>query len=179
MRTAFKGKRCFVLTICCIIMLLTHSNGFSRLSIPEIAQKYSTSIVTIIGFDENSEPIRYGTGFFINNSGLIATNSHILEHCSNAMIKTKNKIIELNEIVAQNDKIDLLIAKTAYENNLALPLGDSDNISVGEDIVAIGNPQGLEGTVSKGNISAIRKHNGIKYIQITAPISSGSSGGPV
>jgi len=136
--------------------------------------------VTIVALDKNDQPLSLGSGFFINKSGHIATNHHLLEGSAKAIIKTlegqKGKVIE---IVKDDPKLDLLIAKTSFRNTLPAPLGDSDTITVGEDIVAIGNPAGLEGTVSRGIISGVRKAEGVKYIQITAPISPGSSGGPV
>ena len=71
------------------------------------------------------------------------------------------------------------MATTTLRNTTPLPFGDSDTVTVGEDIVAIGNPAGLEGTVSRGIVSGIRKAKDMQWIQITAPISPGSSGGPV
>ena len=60
---------------------------------------------------------------------------------------------------------------------IAAPLGDSNKIEIGEKVVAIGNPLGYERTVSDGIISGLREEKGMKYLQITTPISPGSSGG--
>ena len=80
---------------------------------------------------------------------------------------------------------DLIILKLqdidqTIVSRIALPLGDSESIRIGDQIYAVGNPEGLEGTISDGIISGIRRLNrGYQRIQITAPISPGSSGGAV
>jgi hypothetical protein len=157
------------------------SNGiFSELTTPQIAKKYSPSVVTIVALDENDQPLSLGSGFFINVNGDIVTNHHVLEGSVKAIIKTtKGDKGNILEIIKDDPELDLLVAKTSLKNTTPLPIGDSDTITVGEDIVAIGNGAGLEGTISKGIISGIRSDEDLKFIQITAPISPGSSGGPV
>lgn len=165
-----------VFLILYIVAGVTHA----EMTTSQIAKKYSPSVVTIIALDENDQPLSLGSGFFINDHGDIATNHHVLEGSSKAIIKTLNgKKGDVLEIIKADPELDLIVAKTSLKNTMAVPLGDSDTITAGEDIVAIGNPAGLEGTVSKGIISGIRKAEGVKFIQITAPISPGSSGGPV
>jgi len=168
------------LAIIIIAVFVLRGLAFGELTISKIAKRYSPSVVTIVALDENDQPLSLGSGFFINKTGDIATNHHVLEGSVKAIIKTldgqKGKVIE---IIKDDPKLDLLIARTSIENTASLPFGDSDAVIIGEDIIAIGNPAGLEGTVSKGIISGIRKTEGIKFIQITAPISPGSSGGPV
>ena len=162
------------------LLLVTASATYAEMTTSQIAKKYSSSVVTIIALDENDQPLSLGSGFFINENGDIATNYHVLEGSSKAIIKTmdggKGTILK---IIKVDPELDLLVAKTTLKNTRPLPLGDSDIITVGEDIVAIGNPAGLEGSVSKGIISGIRKVDDFRFIQITAPISPGSSGGPV
>lgn len=162
------------------LLFVTASATYAEMTTSQIAKKYSSSVVTIIALDENDQPLSLGSGFFINENGDIATNYHVLEGSSKAIIKTmdggKGTILK---IIKVDPEIDLLVAKTTLKNTRPLPLGDSDIITVGEDIVAIGNPAGLEGSVSKGIISGIRKVDDFRFIQITAPISPGSSGGPV
>jgi len=154
--------------------------SYAEMKVSEIAKKYSNSVVTIIALDVNNQPLSLGSGFFVSENGDIATNAHVLENCAEAIIKTqrgeKGAILQILNYDAQ---LDLIIAKTSLKSSKSLPLGDSDTITVGEDILAIGNPAGLEGTVSKGIISGVREVDDRKFIQITAPISPGSSGGPV
>jgi hypothetical protein len=146
----------------------------------QIVEKYAQSVVTIIALDVNNQPLSLGSGFFVNENGDIATNHHVLEDCAKAIIKTqKGEKGAILQILNYDPQLDLIIAKTSLKFTKSLPFGDSDTITIGEDILAIGNPAGLEGTVSKGIISGIREVDDIKFIQITAPISPGSSGGPV
>ena len=168
------------LAIIVIALSVLRGLAFAELTVSQIAKRYSSSVVTIVALDENDQPLSLGSGFFINTTGDIATNHHMLEGSVRAIIKTLKGIRgEVIEIIRDDPKLDLLVAKTSLRNTLPVPLGDSDAITVGEDIIAIGNPIGLEGTVSKGIISGIRKAEGLRFIQITASISPGSSGGPV
>jgi len=161
-------------------MLITTEFAVAAMTTSQIAKKYSSSVVTIIALDDNDQPLSLGSGFFINNEGDIATNHHVLEGCSKAIIKTtKGERGVILEILKDDPDLDLLVASTSLKHTKPLPLGDSDTITVGEDIIAVGNPAGLEGTISTGIISGIRKIENFKLIQITSPISPGSSGGPV
>jgi len=154
--------------------------AFGELSIPQIADKYAPSVVSIMSLDENGQSFSSGSGFFINKEGDIVTNHHVLVGAVKAVIKTfEGKRGEIIEIIKDDPRLDLLVARTSLQNRIPLLLGDSDAIAVGEDIVALGNLAGLEGAISIGAISDVRKAEDIEFIQITAPISPGSSGGPV
>ena len=163
-----------------LAVLLSTSFAYAQWTTSQIVKKYSPSVVAIIALDQNDQPLSLGSGFFINTEGDIASNHHVLEGSAKAIIKTMDgRKGEVLEIINDDPKLDLLIAKTSVKITNPLPLGDSDTITVGEEIIAIGNLAGLEGTVSNGIVSGIRKVEGFKFIQITAPISPGSSGGPV
>lgn len=163
-----------------VILFTTGRLSHAEMETSQIVEKYSQSVVTIIALDENNQPLSLGSGFFVNENGNIATNHHVIENCVKAIIKTKiGERGTILEILNYDHELDLIIARTSLKSTKPLPFGDSDTITIGEDILAIGNPAGLEGTVSKGIISGVRKVDDIKFIQITAPISPGSSGGPV
>jgi hypothetical protein len=163
-----------------ISLLLSAGLAYAQSTTSQIVKKYSPSVVTIVALDQNDQPLSLGSGFFINTEGDIASNHHLLEGSAKAIIKTMDgRRGEVLEIINDDPQLDLLIAKTSLKNTNPLPLGDSDTVIVGEEIIAIGNPAGLEGTVSNGIVSGVRKAEGFKSIQITAPISPGSSGGPV
>lgn len=163
-----------------VFVLFFRENTFAEMKIWQIAREYSSSVVTIVSLNEDDQPLSLGSGFFVNDKGDIVTNYHVLEGSAKAIIKTlEGEKGEIIEIIKYDPDLDLLIAKTSFKNKVPVSFGDSDIITVGEEIVAIGNPEGLAGTVSKGIISGIRKEDGIKLIQITASISPGSSGGPV
>lgn len=173
-------KRIYFQIVVVLILFFVIGFAHAEMTASQIVKKYSSSVVTIIALDENDQPVSLGSGFFVNENGEIATNHHVLEGSVKAIIKTiKGEKGEILEIIKADLDLDLIIAKTSLKNTKPILIGDSDKITVGEDIVAIGNPAGLEGTVSKGIISGIRQAEGIKFVQITAPISPGSSGGPV
>ena len=167
-----------LLTVTVAILLPNKINA--NYSAAQIAKNFSSSVVTIISLDENDQPLGLGSAFIYNKDCDIVTNFHVLENSKKAIIKTqegaKYKIVE---VLKYDVQLDLLIAKTDITKFNPLDIGDSDSVIVGENIVAVGNPAGLAGTISKGIISGIRKFEGIKFIQITSPISPGSSGGPV
>ena len=118
--------------------------------------------------------------FFVKN-GEIATNLHVIKGAAGGyakLIGEKTKY-DIEGVTAVDPKRDLVILKIANVNSQALSIGNSDTVQVGEPVFVVGNPKGLEGTFSQGIISGIRKVGSDKILQITAPISPGSSGGPV
>jgi len=130
--------------------------------------------------DSNSQPIGLGSGFFVKPQQ-IATNLHVVEGATSGYAKLvgqKTKY-EIRGISAIDEERDLVILNVKAFGPRPLILGDSDTALVGETVYAVGNPHGLEGTFSQGIISSIRTVGTDKLIQLTAPISPGSSGGPV
>jgi len=85
----------------------------------------------------------------------------------------------INGQVAVDTDADLVLLKVLGTNAPALQLGDSSDVAVGDAVYAIGNPEGLEGTFSQGIVSGIRGSASDRLLQVTAPISPGSSGGPI
>ncbi len=149
--------------------------------IPAIAKAANGSIVTIITA-ANDKPIAQGTGFLVSADGVIVTNYHVIETGNLAVVKFPDDTAFPVDGVLAVDKVrDLAIIKIHGKTFRTLALGDSDDIQVGEEVVAIGNPLLLESTVSNGIISGVRtsKEQGGKFLQTTAPISPDSSGGPL
>src|SRR5713226_10638697 len=152
-----------------------------RKDIPSLAKAANGAIVTIIAA-ANDKPIARGTGFLVSAEGVIVTNYHVIETGNVAVVKFPDDTAFLVDGVLATDKVrDLAIIKIHGKPFRTLALGDSDDIQVGEEVVAIGNPLSLESTVSNGIISGLRtsKEQGGKFLQTTAPISPGSSGGPL
>ena len=122
-----------------------------------------------------------GSGFFVR-PGYVATNYHVIEGAETTIAKLvgTETTYTVEEIVATDKRHDLAIIKVVGGTALELTLGNSDEVRIGETVYAVGNPKGLQGTVSKGIVSSMRDfgQNGIR-IQIDAPISPGNSGGPV
>jgi Trypsin-like peptidase domain len=148
-----------------------------ELSPREIARRSFPSVVLLLTEDENGKPISLGSGFFVR-SDLIATSRHVIRHASRIYVRLigQTRAYEVQAIAGVDQERDLALLRINGSIGHALPLGKASDVAVGDQIYAIGNPEGLEGTFSQGVVAALR---GNAYIQITAPISSGSSGGPV
>lgn len=152
-----------------------------RRDIPTIAKSAKGAIVTIVMADDE-KPIALGTGFLVNPDGAIVTNFHVIAKGSVGVVKfADGAIFPVDGVLATDKFHDLALIKIHGKAFPTLPLGDSNEIQVGEGVVAIGNPEGLELTVSNGILSGIRsdEKGEEKLLQITAPISHGSSGGPL
>lgn len=153
---------------------------FICISFADTIEEASHAIGLIITYDKDGNAIGQGTGFFIDSNGTLITNLHVFGEAEKAIIKLDNgAFYEINEYLGLDKDMDILILKVAGKNLPAIKIGDSSLSKVGDEIIAIGNPQGLQNTVSKGTISAIRNEENLKIIQITAPVSPGSSGGPL
>jgi S1-C subfamily serine protease len=153
-----------------------------RKDIPSIAKSANGSIVSIVMSDKTGKPLGQGSGFVASTDGSIVTNYHVIAEGVSAVAKFPDGAFYLVDgVVAADKHRDIAIVKAQGHNFRPLKLGNSDRIQVGEEVVAIGNPLSLESTVSNGIVSGIRsiKEEGGDYLQITAPISPGSSGGPL
>ncbi len=130
--------------------------------------------------DTNGQPLSLGSGFFVGD-GQIATNLHVVEGAARGYVKLVGQETKFNieGYTAIDEKRDLIILKVTAFRTQIISLGNSDLVEVGQTVYAVGNPRGLEGTFSDGIISSIRPVGTDKLIQITAPLSPGSSGGPV
>jgi S1-C subfamily serine protease len=145
-----------------------------------IAQKTFPSVVLIVMQDANGQAVSLGSGFFVRD-GILATNLHVIEGAARGYAKlvgqeTKYAIDGIAAVDGPRD-LDLLAATGARAPSLSL--GDTSQVAVGDEVYVVGNPQGLEGTFSQGIVSGIRQVGSDNLLQITAPISPGSSGGPV
>ena len=162
-----------------ILVLPLLSNLFLRAdSIPDIVKRTKPAIVKIVAIDEQVSPTELGTGFFISPDGLVVTNFHVIRSAASlAAINNSGALFLFEKIVAEPTGVDLAILKFRANDVPFLRLGDSTDKVEGEKVIVIGNPSGFLGTVSEGVISGFRENRYL--IQITAPISHGSSGSPV
>jgi hypothetical protein len=162
--------------------LLTAQSASPKKDIPAIAKAANGAIASIVMSDKDGKPLAQGSGFLVSKDGLIVTNYHVIAQGSSAVVKLPDGAFYLVDGVLASDKVrDVAVIKAHGENFRTLILGNSDQLQVGEEVVAIGNPLSLESTVSNGIISGIRTAEklGGKFLQTTAPISPGSSGGPL
>ena len=127
-----------------------------------------------------------GTGFIITDDGYILTNQHVIENAASVTVQLNGKKEEMPaQVVGQDRELDLAVLKISGNNYPYLKLGDSDSMRVGEWVVAIGQPYGLDHTVTTGVISAkgrpitIEDRQYKNLIQTDAAINPGNSGGPL
>jgi S1-C subfamily serine protease len=146
----------------------------------ETLQNNLKAVATLAVYDSQDKVIGQGTGFFITPTGLLVTAYHVIKGGANVIAHMHSgAFYTLRGIRQANDKADIAILQfDARETPSVKALGDSDALRVGDQVYAIGTPASLEGTVSTGNISNLSQEiGGHDFIQFTAPISPGSSGG--
>ena len=126
-----------------------------------------------------------GSGVIINKAGYILTNNHVIKDAESIQVKLSNDKVYPARVVGEDPKTDLAVIKISVNEELPTAvLGDSDKLQVGQWAIAIGNPFGLDRTVTVGVISATgRSDMGIEtyedFIQTDASINPGNSGGPL
>ena len=181
MRNPRKGFLCFT-ALGLLSFSLTHAasaQGAEEIA-EQIAERALAATVYLEMTDRNGKTLGFGSGFFVGQHQ-IATNFHVIEGTAKGTAKKVGKSAKftIEGISATDKKNDLAILKVTAFGVESLPLGDSDTLKIGEPVYVAGNPKGLEGTFSDGIISSLREGDTQKRVQMTAPISPGSSGGPV
>ncbi len=149
--------------------------------LPELVKRIKPSAVAIETFDAKDNPISRGSGFFIAFDRVI-TNRHVIEKAARVEVHLlSGKKFAVKGILALDGEADLALLSVDLPRIDAKPLPILKTApQEGESVVVVGNPFGLEGSVSNGIVSAVREISGYgRIIQITAPISPGSSGSPV
>ncbi|GFZ86811.1 serine protease [Rickettsiales bacterium] len=130
------------------------------------------------------EIISLGSGFIISDDGLIVTNNHVIENASEITVRFSDDSEAKAELLAWDAKTDIALLKVEVEHKLPYAeFGDSDNLRVGDAVLAIGNPFGFGSSVSAGIVSArartINSGPFDDFLQIDAAINRGNSGGPL
>ncbi|HSB29392.1 MAG TPA: tetratricopeptide repeat protein [Pyrinomonadaceae bacterium] len=172
-------------TVSILLLVTTVIIGFAPSKaqdlLPELVRRIKPSAVAIETYDVRGETLSRGSGFFIE-SDRIVTNRHVIEGAYRAEIHSSTgAVYPVKGVLAVDAEGDLAVLKidtpTIYVRPLSL---ERTSPQEGESVVVIGNPLGLEGSVTNGIVSAVRDIPTFgRIIQITAPISSGSSGSPV
>ena len=147
---------------------------------PQIAEKALAATVYLEMQDSNGVTLGFGSGFFVGDN-LIATNYHVIEGAARGRAKLVGQFstYTIEGVTATDKTNDLALLKVTVSGINPLPLGNSSDVKIGETVYVAGNPKGLEGTFSNGIISSRRDPYTKERLQMTAPISPGSSGGPV
>lgn len=145
-------------------------------------EKAHSAIVSIEVISSSVEEGRYGSGFFISKDGVIVTNYHVIQDARSIVVKsTRGDAWTSVFIGPYNEQRDLAMLKVPVNITSYLPVPQKPTFKIGQRVVVIGNPKGLESALSDGIISGLRKISDEfgEVIQTTAPISPGSSGGPL
>lgn len=151
-------------------------------NLKDIITENKQATITIYTYDEYGAPSGSGSGFFINENGVGITNYHVLEGSTKAVIKTSDSIeYEIDQIIASDEKWDIaqFTIKNDKKKKFTYLKFANKPIEQGDKIYNISAPLGLEQTVSEGIVSSLREDSHGKIIQITAPISPGSSGSAI
>jgi len=164
---------------------LYYTGDFPKKTIEQCVEDVSEAVVKV------SSPAGMGSGFFINEQGYLITNYHVIEKETKIEVTVfrkardgfDKKTFKNVRIEAINPFVDLALLRVEDAGDLQFRyvcLGDIDKVKIGEQVFAIGNPLGLERTVTNGVISTTnRAFEGLVYVQTNADINPGNSGGPL
>ena len=150
-----------------------------RSNAASIAEQAMPGVVVIHGMNDQGEVS--GSGFLISNNGTIITCLHVIEEMRSGAIQLSDgDIYNAFTIRAYDERRDIAIIQIAGFDLPHLELGNSNDVTPGEMVIVIGNPLGMEKTITTGVVSALRNYEGIgKVIQTDAAANPGNSGGPV
>lgn len=151
----------------------------TKLAVSDVASRCSSATVSIRTKDKDGQDIGIGSGFIISSDGIIVTNFHVLESAYQAEVKIGENQFKEASLIKGDPAMDIALLKIDTSDLSVLPIGNSDDLINGQFIVVLGSPWGFEHSVSSGIIGGLRSKDNIKLIQMTAPVSPGSSGGPV
>jgi S1-C subfamily serine protease len=147
----------------------------------EIAARAHAALLMIRALDADGDTIGLGTGFLVSADGRFVTNYHVIQEAARLSVK----LLEGGEyrdvsLVAADPASDLALMQIPGVSGLpAMRMGSDTQMEVGDRVFVMGNPLGMGGTFTDGMVSGKRPLEGVAMLQISAPISSGSSGGPV
>jgi len=177
-------KKLSILTALMLLLFicLPWATCFGEEGLPSMIKRLEPSIVVLLTYNREGKSSGQGSGFFLTQEGDVITNYHVLKGASRAEVRMSDgSVYPVNRVIAEDEEGDLIRVSTNIPKNLVRPLPIHASFpEVGERIIVMGTPLGLEKTVSDGIVSAVRDIPEFgKIIQVTAPISPGSSGSPV
>lgn len=149
-------------------------------AVEKIAAKVRDSIVTVRFTGRSERDAGLGTGFVVGADGLVATNYHVIGDARPVSVElsdgSRHDVVEIH---ASDRAADLAIVRIARQGLVPLALGDPATLADGREVVAMGNPHGLERSVVSGRVSGRREIEGRTMIQLAIPVEPGNSGGPL
>lgn len=177
-------KRTFILLVLLGLLITACTQRSERKpaspEISSIVKQCGPSIVMVLTKDESGQEVGLGSGIIVSSDGKVVTNYHVLAGAHSATVKlTTGAFYTVAGVIASlpEPEKDIVMFKIEASNLPIARLGNSDKLQRGDKVIAIGNPKGLENSVSDGIVSNISQEEKTRTIQFTAPISPGSSGG--
>lgn len=152
--------------------------------LPALAAQARPAVFLLVAYDEDGEKLGSGSSFLISHNGVLVTNRHVFNQAEKGITlfarDNEGKEHRVIETLGVDPKYDLALLRIEGENLPYLKVRAKEGARTGEKVAVIGGPLGLDGTVTDGIVSAQRElEDGLDWVQITAPISPGSSGSPV
>jgi len=168
-----------LLLLLALVLIVSVASGQTALTTAQVAKRVSPSVVVIQGNTDSGDVL--GSGFVVSKDGKIVTNLHVIRDMKTASVQLANgETFDSVSVLAVDERRDLAIVKVAGFDLPVLALGNSDALTVGELLVIVGSPRGLEGTVTAGILSSVRDSGeGFKVLQTDAAVNPGNSGGPL
>ena len=165
-----------------VLMGMSWARGADVPDLRALARQSRPAVYLVALLDEDGKNTGSGTGFLVSSDGLLVTNEHVIHGAKSMIAKAENGgLFPIRKVVAVDSANDLALLQLEGKDLPYLPLAPGGITEAGTRIAVIGSPLGLEGTLTEGIVSARRKLPGQKreVLQISAPISHGSSGSPV
>jgi putative serine protease PepD len=175
----WKGATALPKFITASLLTLPLAFGQVTLTTAQIAKRVSPSVVVIQGNTDSGEVL--GSGFVVSKDGKIVTNLHVIKDLKDVSVQLAGgKTFHSISVLATDETHDLAIIQISGSDLSMLSLRNSNEPTVGEPVVVVGSPQGLEGTVTAGILSSVRDSgDGFKVLQTDAAVNPGNSGGPL
>ncbi|MBT9177227.1 MAG: putative serine protease HtrA [Firmicutes bacterium] len=153
--------------------------GTATLTAADVFARVSPAVVHIRTFDSTGRGLAQGSGFIVRQDGFIVTNEHVIRNAHSATVTLADGTRHaMQRVLSQSVTRDIAVIRINATNLPTVTLGEHASVRTGDKILTIGNPLGLSNTIAEGLVSArSRTVGGLVYIQISAPISPGSSGG--
>ena len=170
-----------LLLLACTLPLPAQTTSDETLSPSTIYKNQSHAVVLIEMKDDKGKVTKTGSGFLVSADGKILTNYHVIAHSKQGTVRLDNDdAYDRIDVLDIDKRKDIALIKIKAVDLPAVTLGRSSTVEVGQKVYSLTTPLGmLQNTLSEGIISGIRPGDGYRYFQISAPISHGSSGGPI
>src|ERR1041385_6337335 len=166
-----------------LVVLLGVAHGLAAQSALDAGTLYkqaSPAVVLIEAIGTDGKTTKSGSGLLVSADGKLLTNYHVISHTKQAIVKLANgDAYDLVEVLVVDKRKDIAFLKIPAVDLPVAKLGRSNTVEIGNAVYSIGSPLGLQNTLSQGLVSGIRDMDGYRLFQMSAPISPGSSGGPV